>query len=66
MHHYLQGSAELDPEALHERLVGQQQESSSVYFLLAEDSCIVLAVGGILKELHNLSDGPRPDIHRQT
>ena len=44
VNHDLQCSAELDPEALDEGLVGQQEESGSVHFLFAEDGCIVLAI----------------------
>ena len=64
--HDLERPTQFDSEALDEGLVGEQQKSRPVHFLLSEDSCVVLAVGGALKEPHHLCYGPGADVHRET
>ena len=64
--HDLEGSTELDSEALDEGLVGEEQERRSVDFLLAEDGRVVPAVGRALEELDDLLNGPGTDVNRET
>ena len=64
--HDLERPTQFDSEALDEGLVGEQQKSRPVHFLLSEDRCVVLAVGGALKEPHHLCYGPGADVHRET
>lgn len=63
--HYLQRSSKFNSKALDQGLVGEEQQSCTIHLLFTEDSCIVLAVRGTLKELDDLSYGPGADINRK-